>query len=76
MNNNPEKKENNLSLDNLVINLRLYQWLKNSFSINSLEQIAQKTENEIKQAQGFSPKYLTDLKELLKENKLSFKKES
>lgn len=71
----PQKQDIYL-LEDLDISTRLYQFLKNSIRIKSLDDLIQKTETEVSVLFGVEHKsYLNELKKILSYKNLSFKKE-
>jgi hypothetical protein len=71
----PQKQESYL-LEDLEISTRLYQFLKNSLKIKSLDELTQKTETEVSLLCGIEHRsYLKELKNILNDKNLSFKKE-
>jgi len=71
----PQKTES-YSLEDLEISARLYNFLRNSLNIKFLDELAQKTETEVGLLCGVEHKsYLKELKSILNDKNLSFKKE-
>ena len=71
----PQKIESYL-LENLDISTRLYNFLKNSLNIKSLEELTQKTETEVGLLFGKEHgSFMKELRIILSDKNLSFKKE-
>jgi len=68
----PEKKP--ILLKDLEISVRLYAFLVN-LGIRTVEELAKKTESEIRNAKNFNSKHLSEIKEILGSLGLSLKED-
>jgi len=70
--NGPEKS---ILLKDLDISVRLYDFLISNFQIRTVEELAKKTESEIRNAKNFNQKHLSEIKEILGSIGLSLKED-
>ena len=69
------KKVEQIPLRNLELSSRCLNFLEASLEIQSLEELAQKTEKNIKEARGYNAYSLKEIKEVLTKHGLCLKEE-
>lgn len=70
-----KETEKSILLKDLDISVRLYNFLISNFQIRTVEELAKKTESEIRNAKNFNPKHLSEIKEILGSIGLSLKED-
>ena len=68
---NNKQESKSLLINDLDLSIRLYQFLKNSLGINSLNELSSKTEKEIRETRGFTEPNWKELKSILLDNNLA-----
>ncbi len=71
-----EGASKSLLISDLDLSVRLYQFLKNSLKITSLSELSDKTEKEIRGAQGFTEPNWRELNSILGDKSLSLKSDN